>query len=130
MLCGFLLFAVCFYTYDRPYYFAKNLQGDVIAILNYQGDVIARYTYDVWGKLIAVKNASGEAITSNTHVAHLNPFRYRGYMYDKETGFYYLRSRYYDPEVGRFLNADGLVSTGQGLSGYNMLMKESSKKFI
>ena len=104
----------------NPYYFAKNLQGDVLAILNYQGSVVARYTYDVWGKLIAVKNNDGAAITSNTHVAHLNPFRYRGYMYDKETGFYYLRSRYYDPEVGRFLNGDVLVSTGQGLAGYNM----------
>ena len=104
----------------NPYYFAKNLQGDVLAILNYQGSVVARYTYDVWGKLIAVKNNDGAAITSNTHVAHLNPFRYRGYMYDKETGFYYLRSRYYDHEVGRFLNGDILVSTNQGLSGFNM----------
>ena len=64
--------------------------------------------------------ADGSTITSATHVAHLNPFRYRGYMYDEETGFYYLRSRYYDPEVGRFLNADALVSTDTGLMGYNM----------
>jgi RHS repeat-associated protein len=49
-----------------------------------------------------------------------NPIRYRGYYFDKETGFYYLKSRYYNPEVKRFLNADGLVSTGQGVTGYNM----------
>ena len=49
-----------------------------------------------------------------------NPLRYRGYIYDQETGLYYLQSRYYDPNVGRFLNADGLVSTGQGVLGYNM----------
>ena len=49
-----------------------------------------------------------------------NPLRYRGYVYDTETGFYYLQSRYYDPELGRFLNADALVSTGQGLLGNNM----------
>jgi RHS repeat-associated protein len=51
---------------------------------------------------------------------NLNPFRYRGYYYDRETGFYYLQSRYYDPETGRFLNADGLISTGTGVAGYNM----------
>ena len=52
--------------------------------------------------------------------ASYNPFRYRGYYYDTETGLYYLQSRYYNPQWGRFLNADGLVSTGQGLLGYNM----------
>ncbi|WP_242865320.1 RHS repeat-associated core domain-containing protein [Clostridium sp. ATCC 25772] len=44
-----------------------------------------------------------------------NPYRYRGYRYDTETGYYYLQSRYYNPEWGRFLNVDGLVSTGQGM---------------
>ena len=80
----------------------------------------AVYTYSAWGVKVSVKDAAGNNITSTSHVAHLNPFRYRGYMYDEETGFYYLRSRYYNPEMGRFLNADGLVSTGQGLDGNNM----------
>ena len=53
-------------------------------------------------------------------MAVLNPIRYRGYFYDTETGFYYLNSRYYDPEIGRFINADGYVSTGQSFLGYNM----------
>lgn len=53
-------------------------------------------------------------------LAELNPLRYRGYVYDQETGFYYLNSRYYDPAVGRFINADNYPSTGQGLSGNNM----------
>ena len=53
-------------------------------------------------------------------IATLNPLRYRGYVYDPETGLYYLQSRYYNPQWGRFINADGLVSTGQGLLGYNM----------
>ena len=101
-------------------YFAKNLQGDVIALVNYQGNVIARYAYNVWGDLVSVTDANGNYISSATHIANLNPFRYRGYMYDEESGFYYLRSRYYDPYIGRFLNADGLVSTGQGLDGHNM----------
>ncbi len=53
-------------------------------------------------------------------VRNFNPFRYRGYYYDVETSLYYLQSRYYDPAMGRFLNADGYVSTGTGLLGYNM----------
>ena len=102
------------------YYFAKNLQGDVTAILDAQGNVVANYRYDAYGSIISVTDANGNNISSATHIANLNPFRYRGYMYDEESGFYYLRSRYYDPYIGRFLNADGLVSTGTGLSSYNM----------
>ncbi|MBR6675959.1 MAG: peptidoglycan DD-metalloendopeptidase family protein [Clostridia bacterium] len=108
------------YVNNSVYYFVKNIQGDVVAILDYTGAVVAKYVYDAWGNIIDVTYADGSTITSATHVAHLNPFRYRGYMYDEETGFYYLRSRYYDPEVGRFLNADGLVSTGRGIDGFNM----------
>lgn len=51
-----------------------------------------------------------------------NPLRYRGYVYDTETEYYYLQSRYYDPEIGRFINADAFVSTGQGFVGYNMFV--------
>ena len=60
------------------------------------------------------------AVGLDGYVANNNPFRYRGYYYDVETGWYYLQSRYYNPTWGRFLNADGYVSTGQGLLGYNM----------
>ncbi len=102
------------------YYFVFNLQGDVIGLLDSTGAVIARYEYDAWGKILSVKNAAGQAITDPTHVANINPIRYRGYYYDSETGFYYLKSRYYDPVTGRFLNADGMVDTGQGLIGTNM----------
>lgn len=102
------------------YYFIKNLQGDVTAIIDVNGNVLANYTYDAYGYIMGITDANGASITSTTHIANLNPFRYRGYFYDQETGFYYLRSRYYDPEVGRFLNADGMVSTGVGLDGYNM----------
>ena len=82
------------------YYFYKNLQGDVIAITNANGAVVARYTYDAWG-VPTIKED-----TSSCNIATVNPFRYRGYYYDTETKFYYLQSRYYDPEVGRFINAD------------------------
>lgn len=104
------------------YYFVKNVQGDVIGIVNYLGNVMAKYTYDAWGKPISVYNVSG-LITSETHIAHLNPFRYRGYMYDQETGFYYLNTRYYDPVVGRFLNADDpslVTATPNALTDKNL----------
>ena len=82
--------------------------------------LVATYEYDPWGKLLAVKDADGSAITSSGHAAIKNPLRYRGYYYDSETGFYYLQSRYYDPQIGRFISVDGYVSTGQGLLGCNM----------
>ncbi len=92
---------VCGIAYNEvPYYFLKNLQGDVIAIVNRDGDTVARYSYDAWGKCSITLDNSGVGI------ATINPYRYRSYYYDNETGFYYLQSRYYDPEVGRFINAD------------------------
>ncbi|MBE6533948.1 MAG: RHS repeat-associated core domain-containing protein, partial [Ruminococcaceae bacterium] len=96
------------------YYFLKNLQGDIIEILNSNGQSVVQYAYDAWGKVISVTGAMKDS------VGQYNPFRYRGYYYDTETGFYYLNSRYYDPEVCRFVNADGYVSTGQGIIGNNM----------
>ncbi len=84
------------------YYYVTNLQGDVMRIVDASGTVMACYDYDPYGKVIS---ATGT-------LANVNPLRYRGYVYDQETGFYYLNSRYYDPAVGRFINADVLVSAG------------------
>ncbi len=102
------------------YYYFFNLQGDVIGIYNSSGTIVARYVYDAWGKTIAVTDTNGNTITDPSHIANQNPIRYRGYYYDNETGFYYLQSRYYDPTVGRFINADAYVTTGQGLGSFNM----------
>ena len=65
-------------------------------------------------------DANGNAITSATHVANANPIRYRGYYYDTDTGWYYLNSRYYDPEVKRFINADNQLSADDDLIGKNL----------
>ena len=97
------------------YYYITNLQGDVVGIADNYG-VGATYRYDAWGNIIASDSASNVLNNAMTD----NPLRYRGYIYDAETGFYYLQSRYYDPAIGRFINADGYVSTGTGFIGYNM----------
>ena len=93
------------------YYYVLNAQGDVVRIVNSSRSVVASYTYDPWGKIIS----------SSGTLADINPLRYRGYYYDSETGFYYLQSRYYDPEIGRFINADSYASTdATGLLSTNM----------
>ncbi len=103
------------------YYYLKNIQGDIIGIIDINGDILAKYTYDVWGKILSITDGNGNDVSANkNHIANINPIRYRGYYYDTETGLYYVSSRYYDPVTGRFVNADGYVSTGQGLTGYNM----------
>ena len=68
---------------------------------------MVQYNYDAWGNHKVV-DANGNEITDSTHIGNLNPFRYRGYYYDTETGLYFLKTRYYDPEVGRFLNMDSV----------------------
>jgi len=93
--------SVCGILYNNvPYYFIKNLQGDVIAIVDKDAQPVAKYSYDVWG----VPEVRFDS--SDCQIATINPFRYRGYYYDTEIGLYYLQSRYYDAGVGRFINAD------------------------
>ena len=100
------------------YYYIYNLQGDVIAIADaVSGKLAAKYSYDAWGKCASVENADGYTIGT------ANPFRYRGYYYDTETGLYYLNSRYYDPEVGRFISPDDeevLTAEHQNFAQYNL----------
>ena len=121
------------------YFYALNQQGDVVKIFRpvavtdangnttgYTEKTYATYTYDAWGKLISILDSGGNNLinkqTTSTALANLNPLRYRGYYYDNETGFYYLQSRYYDPAVRRFINADGYTSTGQDILGCNMFV--------
>ncbi len=95
------------------YAYMYNLQGDVIAIVNASGTKVVEYRYDAWGKPISKTGSMA------TTLGTLNPFRYRGYVYDEETGLYYLRSRYYNPEWGRFVNADALYNNGSTLLNHN-----------
>ena len=85
----------------NDYYFVCNWRGDVIQIYNASGTLVGSYTYDAWGRV--TENATS-ADTEN--ITETNPIRYRGYYYDTETRLYYLKSRYYDPAVKRFVNGD------------------------
>ena len=85
------------------YIFEKNLHGDIIGIFSEAGARVASYEYDAWGNCVNMTYASGYGVICN-----LNPFRYRSYYYDTETGFYYCGSRYYDPSLGRFISADSV----------------------
>lgn len=84
------------------YTYIHNLQGDIVGILDASGALVVEYKYDVWGKLLSTTGSMSETLGKR------NPFRYRGYVYDEETGLYYLRSRFYNPDLGRFINADAL----------------------
>lgn len=94
------------------YYYVKNQVGDVTAIADTTGNILCTYEYDVWGQLTGMEGDTG--------LREVNPLRHRGYYYDKETGFYYLVTRYYDPEIKRFLNRDMLDNeTNLYQYGYN-----------
>ena len=83
-----------------PYAYVKSLQGDIVAILDENGNMVVSYGYDAWGAPLWCTGELAETL------GKVQPFRYRGYVFDEETGLYYLRSRYYNSELGRFLNAD------------------------
>ena len=112
-----------YYTYDvdgsllsmnyngTEYFYITNLQGDVIELRDMSGSVVVEYKYDAWGNIVY---QFGDTL------ADINPYRYRGYRFDVETGYYYLQSRYYNPQIGRFISADGLVGETGNLLTQNM----------
>ena len=85
------------------FYYVKNLQGDIVKILDEDGQEKADYVYNAWGDIIS---------QSDDELSSINPLRYRGYVYDEDTTMYYLQTRYYDPTTGRFINADGTAFIG------------------
>ena len=88
------------FTYnEQKYFYRKNLQGDIIGIYDSCWNLLGQYEYDAWGNLLS---------QVGSEILNINPFRYRGHYYDAETGLYYLNSRYYDPEIGRFISPDSL----------------------
>ena len=85
------------------YAYIHNLQGDIIGIIDTNGTEVVKYTYDAWGKPLSTTGSLASTLGT------IQPFRYRGYVYDVETGFYYLRARYYNPVTGRFISGDRVL---------------------
>ena len=103
------------YNNGEEYYYVKNLQGDIVGLVDKTGNWVVEYRYDAWGNILSTTGSLASSLGA------VNPFRYRGYFYDAETGFYYVSSRYYDPEVGRFISADSEISgVGGDIRGYNL----------
>ena len=96
------------------------MQGDIIGLYNSNFEQIVTYTYDSWGKVLSVTDNFGNEITDSNHIGLINPFRYRSYYYDEETKLYYLNSRYYNPEWGRFVNVDNYIGTKDKIITYNL----------
>ena len=108
----------------KEYLYIRNIQGDITSIIDTEGNIICTYAYDGYGNHI-VLDENGKEDTSLTSIGHLNPFRYRGYYFDEESGLYYLNSRYYDPETGRFISPDVLSildETKGQINGLNLYM--------
>ena len=91
----------------RCNFYRKDAQANIVELLDTNGDPVVKYKYDARGNC-KVLNASGVEITDDTHIGVLNPFRYRSYYYDTETNLYFLKTRYYDPEIGRFMTIDDI----------------------
>lgn len=100
----------------KDYFYVRNAQGDIIALIDELGNKVVEYKYDSWGAIISI---SGNMATT---LGKKNPFRYRGYYYDEETELYYLNNRYYNPKICRFINIDSYVSTDRSIQGYNMFL--------
>ena len=92
---------------------------NLLTKVEYSDSAYTGYAYDAWGKVLAVTDKDGNAITDADHMANINPIRYRGYYYDTETGWYYLNARYYDPNVRRFINSDNIAGE-IGAIGFNV----------
>ena len=99
---------------SNRYFYVRNAQNDIIALIDENGTEVVRYEYDAWGNPISTTGTLAGTIGKR------NPFRYRGYYWDEETGMYYLESRYYDPEIRRFISADSVMLTS--LAGTNLYM--------
>ncbi len=114
--------ALAGFTYNgTQYYYITNQMGDVCGITDASGNLIATYKYDEWGNLLAIETAEVDN-AKQLAIAEVNPFRYRSYYYDAETGYYYLQSRYYDASICRFINADAVECANEtgNIIGYNL----------
>ena len=105
---------------NATYFYRKDAQANVVALLDNNGSVVVKYKYDAWGNC-KVLNADGSEITDSNHIGILNPFKYRSYYYDIGIGLYFLKTRYYDPEIGRFMTIDDISYLDpESINGLNL----------
>lgn len=103
------------------YYYIKNIFGDILGITDSNYNLVAKYEYDTLGNIISITDVNNIDISSDiSHIANINPYRYRSYYYDKETKLYYLNSRYYNPMWGRFLSVDNTINANGEYLGHNL----------
>ncbi len=133
---------VIYYLYDaegligfkynnKIFYYLKNLHNDIIGIFDEEGNKIVTYIYDSWGKLLSIKGENGNDISNDlNHIGNINPFRYRSYYYDLETGLYYLNHRYYNPELGRFISPDVVLGANEDILSYNLYAYVSNNPIV
>ena len=98
----------------KEYFYIRNVQNDVIGLHDSEGKVVVNYSYDTWGNIVSITGSLKDSVGKK------NLYRYRGYRYDEDTGMYYLQSRYYNPEWGRFINSDALIGQPGDLLSFNM----------
>ncbi len=96
------------------YYYIRDGLMTITGLVDANGAAVVNYRYDSWGRLLGITGSLAETLGKD------NPYRFKGYYYDEETGMYYLKSRYYQPEICRFISADSYASTGQGILGHNV----------
>ncbi len=106
---------------EQTMYLATNMVGDVIGLYSDTGVLMVQFEYDAWGNIVSTTYTVGSNLSGSAQeYADICPFRYRGYYFDADTGLYYLRSRYYDSAICRFISADESLIGGRGLCGWNM----------
>jgi RHS repeat-associated protein len=94
------------------YYYFHNAQGDIMGLFDRTGTVVVEYSYDAWGNILSITGSLASTVGAK------NPYRYKGYRFDNETGWYYLQSRYYNPKFGRFIDADDIQYAGDNMFEY------------
>ena len=106
---------------NQNYFYIKNSKNDIIGILNSEYNLVAKYRYDSWGKIISITDSNNNDLSNDTtNIANINPFRYRSYYYDKETNLYYLNARYYNPDWGRFISIDECLNNDKNILSSNL----------
>ena len=98
----------------KEYFYIRNVENDVIGLHDTEGKVVVSYSYDTWGNIVSISGSLKDSVGVK------NPYRYRGYRYDEETGLYYLQSRYYNGSWGRFINADAVIGQPGDILSFNM----------